>query len=93
MGRMASALLRANYSGTYSNGPLDKGNGAFAGPGSHPLSLAKFPDPHSLILLCEVQNSTAPEFNIDDSVRFGPSQTNPRSSSLRWRQLLTGGRP
>lgn len=64
----------ANYSGNYNGGPLDKGNGAFAGPGSHPLSLSKFPEPRSLILLCEVQHSTAPEFNIDDPARFGPSK-------------------
>lgn len=64
----------ANYSGNYNGGPLDKGNGAFAGPGSHPLSLTKFSDPGYLILLCEVQHSTAPEFNIDDPVRFGPSK-------------------
>ncbi len=64
----------ANYSGNYNGSPLDKGNGAFAGPGSHPLSLTKFPAPDKLILLCEVQHSTAPEFNIDDPVRFGPSK-------------------
>lgn len=64
----------ANYSGTYNGGPLDKGNGAFAGPGSYPLSLNKFPDPGHLIVLCEVDHSNAPEFNIDDPVRFGPSK-------------------
>ena len=64
----------ANDSGTYSGGPLDKGNGAFAGPGSHPLSLAKFPTSDKLILLCEVQHSNTPEFNIDDPGRFGPNK-------------------
>ncbi len=64
----------ANYSGTYNGGPLDKGNGAFAGPGSYPLSLSKFPEPDKLILLCEVDHSTAPEFNIDDPVRFPPTK-------------------
>lgn len=64
----------ANYSGNYNGGPLDKGNGAFAGPGSHPLSLSKFPALGNLILLCEVQHSTVPEFNIDDPIRFGPSK-------------------
>ncbi len=64
----------ANYSGNYNGGPLDKGSGAFAGPGSHPLSLYKFPAPDKLILLCEVQHSAVPEFNIDDPVRFGPSK-------------------
>lgn len=64
----------ANYSGNYNGGPLDKGNGAFAGPGSRPLSLTKFPAPDKLILLCEVQHSAVPEFNIDDPVRFGPSK-------------------
>lgn len=64
----------ANYSGTYNGGPLDKGNGAFAGPGSYPLSLNKFPDPGHLIVLCEVDHSNAPEFNIDDPVRFAPGK-------------------
>ncbi len=64
----------ANYSGTYSGGPLDKGNGAFAGPGSYPLSLSKFPEPDKLILLCEVDHSNAPEFNVDDPVRCPPSK-------------------
>ena len=64
----------ANYSGNYNGGPLDKGNGAFAGPGSHPLSLSKFPAPDKLILLCEVQHSAVPEFNIDDPMRFGPDK-------------------
>ncbi len=64
----------ANYSGNYNGGLLDKGNGAFAGPSSHPLSLSKFPAPDKLILLCEVQDSAAPEFNIDDPVRFGPDK-------------------
>jgi len=64
----------ANYSGDYNGGHFDKGNGAFAGPGSASLSLTKFPDPHTLMLLCEVQHSNAPEFNIDDPVRFGPAK-------------------
>lgn len=64
----------ANYSGNYNGGPLDKGNGAFAGPGSKPLSMNGFKAPAQLIALCEVAGSNTPEFNIDDAVRFGPNK-------------------
>lgn len=64
----------ANYSGNYNGSRLDKGDGAFAGPGSLPLSLSDFKNPAHLIELCEVADSPAPEFNIDNAVRFGPDR-------------------
>lgn len=62
----------ANYSGRYTGGSTDRGEGAFAGPGSEAISSASFKSPASLITVCEVENSNVPEFNIDAPLRFGP---------------------
>lgn len=62
----------ANYSGNYSGAPMDQGNGAFAGPGSRPISASDYANLANLISLCEVAGTNRPEFNIDDPVRFGP---------------------
>lgn len=64
----------ANYSGDYSGGALDRGQGAFAGPGAKAVNFAGFESPSTLIELCEVTDSGAPEFNIDDVARFGPAK-------------------
>lgn len=63
----------ANYSGNYNGSAHDQGYGAFAGSGSKPLSSwTDLTTPATLISLCEVAGSNRPEFNIDDSVHFGP---------------------
>lgn len=62
----------ANYSGHYTNASVDKGEGAFAGPGSKPISYDQLKNPAGLLAVCEVEGSNAPEFNIDDAARFGP---------------------
>lgn len=61
----------ANYSGNYNGGTIDQGRGAFAGSGSKPISWNGLKTPALLIVLCEVNSSNAPEFNIDDALRFG----------------------
>lgn len=64
----------ANYSGNYNGNSMDQGKGAFAGPGSKPISFSNVREPRNLITVCEVEGSNAPEFNIDDSGRFGPDK-------------------
>ena len=62
----------ANYTGNYSRSQSDQGNGAFAGPGSEPLSMAEFDTPATTIALVEVENNNRPDFNLDEPVHFGP---------------------
>jgi prepilin-type N-terminal cleavage/methylation domain-containing protein/prepilin-type processing-associated H-X9-DG protein len=62
----------ANYTGDYSGHKNDKGEGAFAGPGSKPISDKDIPDPSSLIVLCEVWHTRRAEFNIDNLGAFNP---------------------
>ena len=64
----------ANYSGNYSGSLADQGQGAFAGPGSLPINIGDLTTPSTLIMLCEINRSNAPEFNIDDATRFGPAK-------------------
>ncbi|MDQ2686930.1 MAG: hypothetical protein M3Y28_03590, partial [Armatimonadota bacterium] len=64
----------ANYSGNYDGTIGDQGQGAFAGPGAKAISFAELETPATLIMLCEVHDSNAPEFNIDDPARFGPAK-------------------
>jgi len=63
----------ANYTGNYSRSKSDKGNGAFAGPGSEPLTLADFDSPATTITLTEVSGNNRPDFNLDEPVHFGPA--------------------
>jgi len=61
----------ANYSGNYGATQPDKGKGAFAGPGSVPISPTEYSNPKKLILLVEAENNRS-EFNIDDPMNFRP---------------------
>ncbi len=63
----------ANYSGNYGRTQPDKGEGAFAGAGSFPLSTNGFKTPAQVIQLLEVENNDRPEFNIDNARLFGPA--------------------
>ena len=63
----------ANYTGNYGQTQPDKGEGAFAGPGSYLLSVNGFLQPNQVIELVEVENNNRPEFNIDDARLFGPN--------------------
>ena len=62
----------ANYTGNHGRTQPDKGEGAFAGPGSYPLSVNGFSQPDQVIELLETKNNDRPEFNVDDARLFGP---------------------
>ena len=46
--------------------------GAFAGPSSPPITRRDYLEPTKLIMLTETENNPRPDFDIDDSVLFGP---------------------
>ena len=50
----------------------DSRKGAFAAPGSAPITRQDYPYPSKLILLIEAENNPHPDFNIDDPLLFGP---------------------
>ena len=62
----------ANYTGNYGRTHPDKGQGAFAGPSSKPISMDDVSEPEKLITLVETTNNPDPEYNIDNPAKFGP---------------------
>ena len=63
----------ANYTGNYGKTQPDKGNGAFAGPDSKPISTAEFNNSSMTFVLVEAESNNRPEFNIDNAKLFSPN--------------------
>lgn len=63
----------ANYTGDYGRTQPDRGQGAFAGPDSKPISLGSVTSPAALITVMEAAYNPFPDYNIDDAHNFSPA--------------------